>query len=177
VWNLGSFSFQHCRDAQYRCSTPEEADIHQLKRLQEQANKLRQKADAIGINLTLPEELNGIDLANQAPLAALGEPGYVDWLKKAREMGLSNEQATLWARVKSYWDPNLNTWNAPGLGNSESQIKHDQNRRLEAIARALDVYQQQIVASKIAELPKENGKPQQNKEKIADSIIFQDLSN
>ncbi|MCL6436806.1 MAG: hypothetical protein K6T90_21860 [Leptolyngbyaceae cyanobacterium HOT.MB2.61] len=147
VWNLGSFSFQHCRE--YNCSTPEEADIHQLKRLRGQAEQLRQRTAFLGLEMTLLEELNGIDLANQAPLAALGQPGYPEWLKKARDMGLKGEEAVLWARVKSYWDPNLNGWNAPGLGNSESRIKHDQNRRLTAIARALGVYEQQVAAGKI----------------------------
>jgi hypothetical protein len=88
VWNLGSFSFQHCRE--YNCSTPEQADAHQLNRLKGQAEKLQQRTAALGFDMTLLEELNGIDLANQAPLAALGEPGYPEWLKKARDMVLGS---------------------------------------------------------------------------------------
>lgn len=147
VWNLGSFSFQHCRE--YGCSTPEQADVHQLNRLRGQTEKLRQRTAALGINMTLLEELNGIDLANQAPLAALGQPGYPEWLKQAHDKGLRGEKAILWARVSSFWDPGRNGWNAPGLGNTESRIEHDQNRRLKAIARALDIYQQQVAAGKI----------------------------
>ncbi len=71
VWNLGSFSYQH------GAKSPEEADEKQLKRLQGQADVIRQKADAHGMNLSLEEELNAIDLANQSPLAALSTPGYV----------------------------------------------------------------------------------------------------
>jgi hypothetical protein len=77
-----------------------------------------------------------------------------------------------------YWDPGINGWNAPGLGNSESQIEHDQNRRLTAIARALDVYQQQVAAGKIPGVQKEEKvatKPKE--ERVADNIIFQDLAN
>jgi len=144
VWNLGSFSFQHCREAAYNCSTPEEADVHQLRRLQGQADQLQARADRLDLNLTLEEELNGIDLANQAPAAALGEPGYTEWLKKAQEKGLQGQDAILWARVSSYWDPHLQGWNAPGLGNTEANITHDQNRRMQAIARALATYQQEI---------------------------------
>jgi hypothetical protein len=144
VWNLGSFSFQHCQEAAYHCSTPEEADVHQLQRLQGQAAQLREQAAALGLTMTLEEELNGIDLANQAPAAALGVPGYVEWLKRARESGHIGEDAILRARVDSYWDPNLNGWNAPGLGNTEANITHDQNRRRLAIAHALHDYQRQL---------------------------------
>jgi hypothetical protein len=99
---------------------------------------MRQRAAAAGVQLSLEAELNGIDLANQAPAAALGQPGYVEWLDKAQAQGLQGEDAVLWARVSSYWDPNRNGWDAPGLGNSEAAITHDQNRRMTAIARVLE---------------------------------------
>ncbi len=173
---MGSFSFQHCRDAQYNCSSPDQADVYQLKRLKGQAERLREKAESLGLNMSLEEELNGIDLANQAPAAALGQPGYADWLKKARQKGLTDQEAILWARVSSYWDPAISGWNAPGLGNSEGNITHDQNRRMTAIARALDVYNQQVAAGKInqPQQAKVVGKPRE--EQIADRIIAQDLS-
>lgn len=176
VWNLGSFSFQHCRE--YGCSTAEQADVHQLNRLKGQTEKLRQRMAALGIEMSLLEELNGIDLANQAPLAALGQPGYPEWLKKARDQGLRGEEAILWARVSSYWDPSRNGWNAPGLGNTESRIEHDQNRRLTAIARALDIYQQQVAAGKIPHAqPGQKVAAALPQEQTANSIIFQDLVN
>ncbi|NET30516.1 MAG: hypothetical protein F6K19_00690 [Cyanothece sp. SIO1E1] len=135
VWNLGSFSYQHGADS------PEEADVKQLKRLQRQTQVLRQKAEAKGLKLSLEEELNGIDLANQAPLAALGKGGYVDWLAEARKIGLRGPEAVLWARTRSFLDPDTKRWNAPGLGNTVHSISHDQDRRMQAIARALDSYQ------------------------------------
>lgn len=144
AWNLGSFSFQHCREVRYHCSTPEEADDRQLQRLQTQHAMLQRQATAAKLQMTLAEELNGIDLANQAPLAALSDQGYVDRLLQVRQKGLQGQDAILEARVWSYWNPQTNRWDAPGLGNIETSIRHDQERRLLAIARALTLAQQQL---------------------------------
>lgn len=170
VWNLGSFSYQH------GAKSPQEADEKQLQRLQRQVDVIRQRADSHRLSLSLEEELNAIDLANQAPLAALDTPGYVEWLKKARDRGLTGSEAVLWARTQSYRNPRTGRWEAPGLGNTESNISHDQNRRLTAITRALNVYQQQTMARRREEEPqiKVANKPLQ--ETIADQIIFQDLA-
>lgn len=158
VWNVGSFSYQH------GAKSPEEADEKQLQRLQGQADVIRQKADSQRLDLSLEEELNAIDLANQAPLAALATPGYVDRLKQARDRGLTGSEAVLWARTQSYWNPQLNRWDAPGLGNTETNISHDQNRRQTAIAQALNDYQQQMARrkedepqEKVADQPPPNG--------------------
>ncbi|XHX79083.1 MAG: hypothetical protein RBJ76_03890 [Stenomitos frigidus ULC029] len=145
VWNLGSFSFQHCREVRYSCSTPEQADEHQLQRLQSQHAALQQRATAAKLLLTLPEILNGIDLANQAPLAALSDQGYIDRLVQAKQKGFNGQEAILEARVWSYWHPQKNRWDAAGLGNTEANIRHDQRRRLLAIARAMTIAQQQRV--------------------------------
>lgn len=131
VWNLGTFSYQH------GAQSPEEADQRQLRRLRNQALQLRQAAQAKGLELTLEEELNGIDLANQSPRAALSRGGYIDRLHQAREMGLQGTDAVLWARTRSYLDPDSGRWNAPGLGNNIYSITNDQERRLRAIARAI----------------------------------------
>lgn len=131
VWNLGTFSYQH------GAKTPEDADQRQLMRLQTQFQTLKMQAAAKGINLTLEEKLNGIDLANQAPLAALDRGGYIDWLVQAHVMGLSGSEAVLWARTRSFIDPDTQTWNAPGLGNNLYSISRDQERRMQAIARAI----------------------------------------
>ncbi len=139
VWNLGSFSFQHCQEPRYNCTTPEQADVHQLQRLQTQAEWLRQRAAGLRLALTLEEELNGIDLANQAPLAALSKPGYPEYLRQAKERGLKGQDAILEARVWSYWSPQKQDWDAPGLGNTEASIRRDQQRRMLAIARVLSV--------------------------------------
>lgn len=142
VWNLGSFSFQHCPEARYHCSTPEEADDRQLQRLQTQHVVLLQRAAVVKLQMTLAEQLNGIDLANQAPLAALSNQGYVDRLAQARQKGFNGQDAILDARVWSYWSPQKQRWDAPGLGNIETSIRHDQERRLLAIARAMTMVQQ-----------------------------------
>lgn len=131
AWNLGSFSYQH------GAKTPNEADEKQSQRLKEQAEILFQKATAHQLTLTLTETLNGLDLANQAPLAALGHKGYIDRLQQAHQMGLSGDEAILWARTHSFLDPDTQRWNAPGLGNTIDSISHDQKRRMRAIATAL----------------------------------------
>ncbi len=144
AWNLGSFSFQHCPEAAYQCTTPEDADIYQLRRLQSQALALQNTAGQVGMRLTLVEHLNGIDLANQAPLAALGTPGYIQLLWQAHRQGLQGEDAILWSRVQSYWQPDRQRWDAPGLGNTESRIRADQSRRMGAIGAALKRLESQL---------------------------------
>lgn len=134
VWNLGSFSYQH------GASSPEEADAKQLARLRSQAETILQKAVTKGLDLTLEAKLNGIDLANQAPKAALDQQGYIDWLAEAYQQGLSGSDAILRARVQSFRDPYTQTWDAPGLGNSEERITHDQERRMLQIAKAISAY-------------------------------------
>lgn len=132
VWNLGSFSYQH------GARSPEEADELQLKRLKGQYQVLQQQAVGLGLTLTLQEELNGIDLANQAPIAALGPEGYMDWLARAYSLGMRGSEAVLWARTRSFLDPDTQRWNAPGLGNTVYGISHDQERRMMAIARVME---------------------------------------
>ncbi|MGF1520847.1 MAG: hypothetical protein ACFBSF_00825 [Leptolyngbyaceae cyanobacterium] len=133
VWNLGTFSYQHT------AHTPEEADTKQLTRLQSQSLALKQKALAHNLTLSLEELLNGIDLANQAPQAALDREGYIEWLAKARRQGITGPDAIIWARTQSFIDPDTQRWNAPGLGNNVDSIANDQSRRVNAIARAVDV--------------------------------------
>ena len=130
VWNLGSFSYQH------GAGSPEEADMKQLARLQQQAKELKRQAAEQALTLSLAEELNGLDLANQAPLAAL-DRGYIVWLQQARELHLPETEAVLWARTRSFLDPDTGTWNAPGLGNNVQDISRDQARRQQAIAKAI----------------------------------------
>jgi hypothetical protein len=137
VWNLGSFSFQHCNEPAYACSTPDAADAHQLRRLQTQTQHLEVRSAALQLPLTVEEALNGIDLTNQAPLAVLSQPGYPEYLSQAKQRGLRGQDAILEARVWSYWNPATGTWDAPGLGNQEESIRHDQQRRMLAIARVL----------------------------------------
>ena len=130
VWNLGSFSYQH------GASSPEQADRKQLRRLQQQAKELRRQTQAKSFQLSLLEELNGIDLANQAPLAAL-DRGYIHWLHQAQSMDLP--ERIVWARTKAFIDPDTGYWDAPGLGNHWDSIYRDQLRRYDAIARTLEL--------------------------------------
>ncbi|TVQ18518.1 MAG: hypothetical protein EA367_14455 [Leptolyngbya sp. DLM2.Bin15] len=133
VWNLGTFSYQH------GAQSPEEADQRQLARLYRQTQLLRSLAGRRNLDLTQEVIINGIDLANQAPLAALSdEGGYVDRLQEAYRRGHRGADAVLEARVYSYLNPSTNRWDAPGLGNTYQGIKADQLRRQQAIARVLD---------------------------------------
>ncbi len=137
VWNMGTFSYQH------GAKTPEEADQKQLARLQNQGDLLRQRALQNGLNLTLEETLNGLDLANQSPLAAIGRVGYIERLAEAKASGLEGSEAILVARTRSYINPNTGRWNAPGLGNTEASIRRDQQRRANAVAQAIAAYESQ----------------------------------
>ncbi|MBW4514105.1 MAG: hypothetical protein KME11_02630 [Timaviella obliquedivisa GSE-PSE-MK23-08B] len=148
VWNRGSFSYQHS------AQSPEDADQKQLSRLADQAKVIEAKAADHGLQLTLEEKLNGIDLANQAPKAALDQGGYVDWLAQARQQGMSGSDAVLWARTRAFINPATQRWDAPGLGNTAETIGHDQARRMAAIARAIAVNQDAVKqAINVASLP------------------------
>lgn len=131
AWNLGSFSYQH------GAASPEQADRHQLQQLQAQARILAQQARDQGLTLTELAWLNGIDLANQAPAAAL-DRGYIPWLAQARRLHMPEAEAILWARTRAFLDPDTGRWNAPGLGNTVQSISADQARRQRAIAATLD---------------------------------------
>ena len=131
-WNLGSFSYQH------GAKSPAKADAKQLKRLYNQALELRQQASQHQVTLSLAEELNGIDLANQAPLAAL-DRGYIDWLAIARQTSMTERDRILWARTRAFLDPDSGRWNAPGLGNTLDSIRWDQARRQQAVQQAIEL--------------------------------------
>lgn len=131
-WNLGSFSYQH------GAKSPDDADDKQLKRLYKQALDLRQQASQHQVTLSLAEELNGIDLANQAPLAAL-DRGYIDWLAIARQQPMSEADRIIWARTRAFLDPDSGRWNAPGLGNTLNSIRWDQTRRQQAVQQAIEM--------------------------------------
>ena len=141
VWNLGTFSYQH------EASSPEEADEKQLMRLQRQEHQLKEKAALWKVPLSIEVRLNGLDLANQAPLAALDEGGYIERLAEAYASGKSGEAAIVWARTQAYFDPNKQAWDAPGLGNNRYSIQRDQERRIAAINSALQRYQDEHVGT------------------------------
>jgi hypothetical protein len=119
VWNLGSFSYQHS------ASSPEDADRKQLARLQRQFALISQQALAKGLRLSFREKLNAIDLANQAPRAALEPGGFVDRL-------IECNRELVCVRSKSYLDLD-GRLDAPGLGNNMRRVERDQQRRIDAI--------------------------------------------
>ena len=137
VWNLGTFSYQH------GAASPGEADQRQLKRLQSQVQVLQKRALKHGLTLSLEETLNGLDLANQSPLAAIGRVGYVERLVEAKAKGNTGAEAIVVARTRSYINPETQRWNAPGLGNTEASIRRDQERRTRAVAQSLAAYQRE----------------------------------
>lgn len=139
VWNLGTFSYQH------EAVSPEDADEKQLRRLQRQEMQLKEKAAQWNVPMSMEVRLNGLDLANQAPLAALDKGGYIERLAEAYKQGRSGEDAIAWARTQAYFDPDRQDWDAPGLGNNPHSIQRDQERRMAAIDQALRVYKAENV--------------------------------
>ncbi|HIK32735.1 MAG TPA: hypothetical protein IGS17_16340 [Oscillatoriales cyanobacterium M59_W2019_021] len=121
--NQGTFSNQ------IDGSNPEEADKLQLERVRKFANKLAWANP----DLTELELVGGADLYNQAPKAAAV---YLDKLEEAKEKGLSGLEAIVEARTNSYITPE-GKLDAPGLRNSVDFVRHDQNRRMSEIEKAL----------------------------------------
>jgi hypothetical protein len=121
VWNQGSFSYQH------ESSGPADADVKQLKRLQNQFAIISQQAKSKGLVLSDLEKLNAIDLANQAPLAALDIGGFIDRLSECK-------RNLLCARSRSFINPRSGRLEAPGLGGNMPQVERDQQRRMDAIS-------------------------------------------
>lgn len=171
AWNQGTFSYQHA------ARSPEEADAKQLERLKGQTEELYRLASSQGLQLSAEEVLNAIDLANQAPAAAL-DRGYIDWLAQAKTIGLPENEAILWARTRAFLDPDTGLWNAPGLGNSVQTITHDQARRQRAIAQvlALKVTSQNPIQEELPLIPSPltPSTPSKNPDEI-DHILRVDL--
>jgi len=147
VWNRGTFSYQFGNSENL---TPDEADRRQLakiKRIYESV--MLPKAQKHGVApLTLAEEINGIDLINQAPLAVTEDGGYIERLAEAKSKGLTGEDAILKARIWAFWDADKGGWDAPGLRayddmGKEESIRRDQDRRMAMIGKALEIYKQQ----------------------------------
>ncbi len=158
--NFGTFSYQHLpaalkypvqrqtqtqakREAAALAQLPEIADGEQLKRLRQFQSQLQAQAQQHNLALTQLELLNGLDLANQSEAAALSIQGYVDRLAQMKHLSLDPLEQIREARVWSYWHPDRQDWDAPGLGNTYEDIRRDQVRRLEAIQAAIASYKAQ----------------------------------
>jgi hypothetical protein len=193
VWNRGTFSYQFGNAENLSPAEADQRQMAKIKRIQETV--MQPKAVAAGVApLSQLEELNGIDLINQAPLAVTESGGYIERLAEAKkEKGLSGEEAILDARVWAFWDPQRNGWDAPGLRayddmGKEASIRHDQQRRMGMIAEALSSYEQQhgaIARSRphpataeqaVAAAPPPASEKTVDPEKVADLIIFQSFS-
>lgn len=146
VWNRGTFSYQFGNAENL---SPQAADARQLAKIKgDYENSVLPKAKQLGLELSLAETLNAIDLANQAPLAVTESGGFVERLAEAKQQkGLSGDTAILEGRVWAFWNPEKNGWDAPGLRayddiSKQESIRRDQERRMLAIADALASYQQ-----------------------------------
>ncbi len=118
---------------------PDLSDRRQLVRLKKFHDRLQQQASEKGIGLNQAELIGGLDLANQAPLAALNSMGYIDRLIEMKKLVRNPDEQIIEARVWAYWHPQRQKWDAPGLGNTYASIRHDQQRRQAAIAQAMAV--------------------------------------
>jgi len=148
VWNRGTFSYQFGNSENL---SPDEADRRQLAKIQRiHETVLLAKAAQYNLApLSLAEEINGIDLINQAPLAVTEAGGYIERLAEAKQKkGLSGDGAILEARVWAFWDGDRGGWDAPGLRayddiSKEASIRHDQDRRMGMINQALAAYERE----------------------------------
>ncbi len=122
--NLGTFAYQH------GASSPEEADLKQLKNLRSWADQIQQEAKNNQVKWGLFEILAGVDLFNQAPAAG---KYYVRHLKECQEQNKLEQDAVLCARLKSYHNPRTGELEAGGFNNDLEHLKWDQQRRLRAI--------------------------------------------
>lgn len=147
VWNRGTFSYQFGNEENLTADEADRRQIAKIKRIHDSV-MLPKAVEKSITPLTLAEEINGIDLINQAPLAVTEEGGYVERLAEAKKKGLSGDEAILEARVWAFWDAGKGDWDAPGLRayddlGKEASIRHDQDRRMGMINQALEAYQQQ----------------------------------
>ena len=155
--NFGTFSYQHFpfertsavraeasvtakREVAAAQSLPEIADQEQMQRLRGFYRQLQHQAQEHGLVLTPLEILNGLDLINQSEAAGLSEGGYIDRLVKMRSLEDDVEEQIKEARSWSYWHPERQAWDAPGLGNGYQNVRRDQDRRFEAVKRAMEEY-------------------------------------
>ncbi|MEO1096074.1 MAG: M23 family metallopeptidase [Cyanobacteria bacterium J06638_28] len=114
-------------------TTPEEANQYQLGKLREAEALLQEKSRAkFGSELSSEALINGLDLYNQAPAAALGDGGYIDQLPSANP----TDEQIVQARSKSFVDPTTGQLDAPGLGGTWQGVADDQHRRQKAIDNA-----------------------------------------
>lgn len=183
VWNRGTFSYQFGNSENL---SPDEADRRQLAKIKRIYESIMlAKAEKHGVApLTLEEEINGIDLINQAPLAVTEDGGYIERLAEAKQKGLTGTEAILKARIWAFWDDGKGGWDAPGLRayddiGKEESIRRDQDRRIGMISQAIEAYEKEngTIARRASESKKvamnsPTVDSQSQRNTIADAIIF-----
>jgi hypothetical protein len=110
VWAVGTFAVQQGD------LSPQETDQAHLAKLREQATHLQQQASAHNLPWDLETQLNGLDMVNQSPQAALGDDGFVGRLQQAYRMGMGASEAILWARIRTVLGADADRWNGSGIG-------------------------------------------------------------
>lgn len=155
--NFGTFSYQHLSEAmtaeveaeptvagKRRVAAAQQlaeiSDQQQLQRLRTFYGQLQGQARQRGLTLSPLEVLNGLDLINQSEAAGLAVGGYVDRLAQMKTVEADAEEQIREARTWSYWHPERQAWDAPGLGNNYPAVRRDQDRRFEAVKYSLARY-------------------------------------
>ncbi|MEL6762673.1 MAG: peptidoglycan DD-metalloendopeptidase family protein [Cyanobacteria bacterium J06607_6] len=119
--NLGAFSYQH------GAVTPTEADQKQLAELRSHIPHYQAQARAkFGTELSKAALLTVLDLHNQAPAAA------ADFIQHLPSHD-PTPQALIETRTKGFVNPVTGQLEAPGLGNSQSNVRADQKRRVDEL--------------------------------------------
>jgi len=139
VWNRGAYSYQFSGNN----PDPKAAD-------KAQHDKIKRYHDAVvakfAPELTVMEYLHALDLINQAPLCVAYEDdngqvkenrgSYFDWLKKAKEKGLTGDEAIIYARVESFQNPSTGNYDTNFV--SRYWLEKDQRRRMSMMNQAFD---------------------------------------
>jgi hypothetical protein len=132
--NQGSFSYQGVAD------NPKKADELQLAKLKGRVLPAFEKM--WNFERTDPEKRAlfaiACDVFTQSETACLGKGGFLEQM----QIGLSGKFVQLaqeinrW-RYLSYFDPETDRLDAPGFGNDSARLGQDQERRTEAVLRAI----------------------------------------
>ena len=128
--NLGLFSSDEG-------ATPQESDTIELNLLRNAEQEIQvQAVGKFGAPLSEAALLTALDLWNQAPLAGQ------DFVRHLPTHAPTPEQI-IETRARSFVEPATGQLDAPGLGNTWSGVKIDQQRRTDEVLSTLDYLKQQ----------------------------------
>jgi hypothetical protein len=134
--NQGSFSYQG------QANSPQEADVKQIEKFKTVLLSAYLKAlgDRTDINLKTHRQLWAIacDCFTQSEVATIGEKGFLELAKEGFEERFVQlyQEIRRW-RYLSYFDPVTGRLDAPGFNNELPRLRRDQERRTEAVLRAI----------------------------------------